>query len=211
MPFFLCNSSSFIAFLSYIAANCVSGKLHQRLSCFYDVRICTSKQQFLRYLKKSNFFDYRFLSSSSCLILQDEKIVSCTNIASIPGMKSRVSFLTNAIKSDNATSPKSAALLFNTERVYKLSKLFMWQKFAEVTSRKGYFARAGARLAFMDTDSKQRCRTSKQSTDRQNDLTLFVFLSQAFSCLTSGREGLWKRPKSTGCWRRENASLLRLR
>ena len=68
--------------------NTVAGKFHQRITSYYNIRICTSKQQFLRYLHRSNFYDYKFLSPTSCLILQDEKIVTCTNICSIPGERS---------------------------------------------------------------------------------------------------------------------------
>ena len=68
-----------------LSGNCVSGKLHQKTSSYYDIRICTSKTQFLRYLQRSNFWDYRYLSATSCLILQDEKIIKNHNICSIPG------------------------------------------------------------------------------------------------------------------------------
>ena len=72
----------------FIKANCVSGKLHQAVHKFLDIRPCTTEKQFVNATNNPKFVDYKFISPSTCLLFSDGRIVENSNIISIPGLSS---------------------------------------------------------------------------------------------------------------------------
>ena len=104
-------------------SNNLNGKLHANVTNVLHTNLCLNEKQFKKEIEKESFFDFRYLSENSCIIIKDKIQVTCKQPIQIPA------------------------------QIYSNSKLTVFHGFLYLCHRWAKFGQYLSRATFTDTDS----------------------------------------------------------
>ena len=104
-------------------SNNLNGRLHANVTNILHTKLCVSEKQFKKEVEKDSFFDFRYLSENSCIVIKDKITVTCKQPIQIPSA------------------------------IYSNSKLRVFQGYYYLATRWAKFGNYLTRACFTDTDS----------------------------------------------------------